>query len=209
MISRWLIVGKNCSMKRVFDIMVSAFSLLLLWPLLLFLAALVKAHDGGSVFFRQQRVGRNGENFKLLKFRSMTELKDAENGEFEAGSRKRVTPVGKILRKTKLDELPQLWNVVCGDMSLVGPRPEVRKWVEAYPARWALVHAVSPGITDPASIHFRNEEEILARSSNPERTYREEILPCKLTLYEHYVHTHSFLGDIKILIKTVWVVLRD
>jgi lipopolysaccharide/colanic/teichoic acid biosynthesis glycosyltransferase len=117
-----------------------------------------------------------------------------------------VTRVGKLLRKTKLDEFPQLWNVLVGDMSLVGPRPEVRKWVEAYPDRWAKVLAVRPGITDPASIEFRNEEELLAAAPNPETYYRKVILPRKLDLYEEYVETRSFWGDVGILLKTVWAV---
>jgi lipopolysaccharide/colanic/teichoic acid biosynthesis glycosyltransferase len=117
-----------------------------------------------------------------------------------------VTRVGKLLRKTKLDELPQLWNVLVGDMSLVGPRPEVRKWVEAYPDRWSKVLAVRPGITDPASIEFRNEEELLAAAPDPKTCYRDVILPRKLDLYEEYVETRSFWGDVGILLKTVWAV---
>jgi len=133
----------------------------------------------------------------------MTVQPGAEKGSFEVGSTQRVTAVGRFLRKTKLDELPQLWNVLIGDMSLVGPRPEVRKWVEAYPERWAFVHTVRPGITDPASIKFRNEEKLLARSPDPERTYRDEILPQKLALYEEYVRTRSFCGDIKLIFATI------
>ncbi len=143
----------------------------------------------------------------LFKFRTMTVRKGTEQGSFDAGSAARVTRVGAFLRKTKLDELPQLWNVLKGDMSLVGPRPEVRKWVEAYPERWARVLTVRPGITDPASIEFRNEEDILAASPDPERTYREVILPRKLDLYEEYVRTRSFWGDVGILLKTVWAVV--
>jgi len=168
--------------------------------------------------FRQQRVGRGGCQFCLFKFRSMTvrhaqgrkqtgEAK-SNNESFEAGDTSRVTGVGKLLRKTKLDEFPQLWNVLVGDMSLVGPRPEVRKWVEAYPDRWSKVLAVRPGITDPASIEFRNEEELLASAPNPEAYYRDVILPRKLDLYEQYVATRSFWGDVGILLKTVWVVVE-
>jgi len=137
----------------------------------------------------------------------MTVLKAVEQGAFDAGNTSRVTQVGRLLRKTKLDELPQLWNVLVGDMSLVGPRPEVRKWVEVYPERWARVHTIRPGITDPASIEFRNEEEILAAAENPEATYREVILSQKLALYIDYVDRHSFWGDLGILVKTVCVVL--
>jgi lipopolysaccharide/colanic/teichoic acid biosynthesis glycosyltransferase len=137
----------------------------------------------------------------------MAVRKDAEKGSFDAGSTTRVTRIGKILRKTKLDELPQLWNVLKGDMSLVGPRPEVRKWVEVYSERWCFVHQVRPGITDPASIKFRNEEEILSKSDNPEKTYKDEILPLKLSLYEQYVQDRTFLGDIKLIFQTLWTVV--
>jgi len=150
-----------------------------------------------------------GRGFAAQARRKRTEdsKRWVESGEFDAGDTSRVTSVGRFLRKTKLDELPQLWNVLKGDMSLVGPRPEVRKWVEVYPERWARVLTVRPGITDPASIEFRHEEKLLATSQDPERTYRDEILPRKLALYEQYVATWSFWGDIAILIKTFWTVL--
>ena len=126
---------------------------------------------------------------------------------FDVGDASRVTAFGTFLRNTKMDELPQLWNVLKGDMSIVGPRPEVRKWVDAYPERWTFVHSILPGITDPASIVYRHEEEILATSADPERTYREEVLPHKLSLYEEHVRTHSFWGDIRILGQTLVAVL--
>ena len=138
----------------------------------------------------------------------MTVQRGTERGSFDVGSSARVTRVGKLLRKTKLDEFPQLWNVLVGDMSLVGPRPEVRKWVEAYPDRWSKVLAVRPGITDPASIEFRNEEELLAAAPGPETCYRDVILPRKLDLYERYVATQSLGGDIGILFRTMWAVVR-
>ena len=137
----------------------------------------------------------------------MTVQAGTEKGSFEAGSARRVTPVGRFLRKTKLDELPQLWNVIKGEMSLVGPRPEVRKWVDAYPARWARVLEVKPGITDPASIVFRNEEELLAAAKDPEDAYRNAILPRKLDLYEEYLRTRTFWGDVGIIFKTMRVVV--
>ena len=176
--------------------------LMLLGPLLLLLALAIRASSGSPILFRQIRVGRGGQNFWLLKFRTMSVKVGSEHGSFDAGKGQRVTSIGRLLRKTKLDELPQLWNVLIGDMSLVGPRPEVRKWVAAYPERWAFVHTVRPGITDPASIEFRNEEDLLARSPDPERTYREEILPRKLALYEQYVQTRSFIRDIKLIFAT-------
>jgi lipopolysaccharide/colanic/teichoic acid biosynthesis glycosyltransferase len=129
------------------------------------------------------------------------------NGTFEAGNTIRVTRVGKILRRTKADELPQLINVLKGEMSFVGPRPEVEKWVSVYPDRWAYVHQVKPGITDYASIEFRNEEEILAKSTNPEKTYQDEILPRKLELNEQYVREQSFFKDINIIFRTICIVL--
>jgi lipopolysaccharide/colanic/teichoic acid biosynthesis glycosyltransferase len=181
---------------------------IVLSPLLAILWLAVVAETGLPGLFRQRRVGRRGQDFTLLKFRSMTVRRGAEQGSFDAGNATRVTRVGRFLRKAKLDELPQLWNVLKGDMSLVGPRPEVRKWVEAYPERWAKVLIVRPGITDPASIEFRNEEELLARSPDPERTYREEILPRKLDLYERYVATRSFWRDVGILVRTVGAVVK-
>lgn len=180
--------------------------LVALSPLLGLLWLVVVAESGLPGFFRHQRAGCRGRYFSLLKFRSMTVRRGTEQGSFDVGSAARVTRVGAFLRKTKLDELPQLWNVLKGDMSLVGPRPEVEKWVAAYPERWAFVHQVRPGITDPASIAYRNEEEILAASSDPERMYREVILPRKLDLYEEYVRTRSFWGDVGILWRTALAV---
>jgi lipopolysaccharide/colanic/teichoic acid biosynthesis glycosyltransferase len=195
-------------LKRTLDLLAAAVGLLVLAPVLLALALTVWAGTGFPILFRQQRLGRHGRDFRVLKFRTMSVVPEAESNSFEAGRTQRVTPIGRWLRRTKLDELPQLWNVFRGDMSLVGPRPEVRKWVEAYPERWAFVQTVRPGITDPASIRFRNEEEILASSADPEATYREVILPQKLALYEEYVRHRSFWGDLAIICKTIWVVLR-
>ena len=189
-------------MKRLFDFLVSFCVLLILLPILLLIALCVVIDSGLPVFFVQKRVGKNGELFSMFKFRTMTVLKEAKQGSFDAGNSSRVTRVGKVLRKTKLDELPQLLNVFIGNMSFVGPRPEVKKWVDTYPERWAVVHSVKPGITDNASIEFRNEEEILAAAENPEITYREDILPRKLVFYEEYVNNNSFLGDIRILFRT-------
>lgn len=126
---------------------------------------------------------------------------------FDAGDLSRITPLGKILRKAKLDELPQLINVLIGDMSIVGPRPEVKKWTDIYPEKWIIVHCVRPGITDNASLMFRNEEVILAKSIDPERTYKEDILPQKLDLYINYVQNRTLLGDIQIILKTIKVLI--
>jgi len=126
-----------------------------------------------------------------------------EIGSFDAGDTSRITPLGIFLRKYKLDELPQLLNVLLGDMSLVGPRPEVKQWTVVYPEKWKIVHSVKPGITDNASIEFRNEEFILAESQNPLKTYKDVILPRKLDLYIDYVQARSFWGDITIILKTI------
>ena len=193
-------------MKRILDIAGALVGVVLISPLLAVVWMAVVLESGRPGLFRQRRMGRRGSEFTLYKFRTMTVQRGTERGSFDVGSSARVTRVGKLLRKTKLDELPQLWNVLVGDMSLVGPRPEVRKWVEAYPDRWAKVLAVRPGITDPASIEFRNEEELLAAAPDPETCYRDVILPRKLDLYEEYVETRSFWGDVGILLKTVWAV---
>jgi lipopolysaccharide/colanic/teichoic acid biosynthesis glycosyltransferase len=194
-------------MKRLFDILASALALLLLAPVLLTIAVLVRLASPGPALFRQTRVGLGGRDFTLLKFRTMTVRSDAAGGSFDAGDTSRVTRLGRLLRATKLDELPQFWNVLVGEMSLVGPRPEVRKWVEAYPHRWAHVHTALPGITDPASIIYRYEEDILAASDDPQRTYRQEILPRKLDVYEQYVDHHDLRGDLRILWQTAMAVL--
>jgi len=194
-------------MKRVVDFVFSAFGLIVLLPVITVVAVMVRLTSPGPAFFRQLRVGRNGRSFILLKFRTMTVLQDAEKGSFDAGSSARVTRIGRVLRKTKLDELPQLWNVLKGDMALVGPRPEVRKWVDAYPDYWDRILTVRPGITEPGAIEFRNEEDILAAQSEPESYYRNVILPRKLDLYEEYVQTRSFWGDFRILLRTVWAVI--
>jgi len=193
--------------KIFFDTIFSCLGLLLLSPLLVIVAGMILIWDGCPILFRQIRVGRNGHDFTLNKFRTMTILQEGSEASFDVGNKKRVTRVGAFLRKTKLDELPQLWNVLKGDMSLVGPRPEVRKWVDAYPVRWAKVLSVKPGITDPASIYYRNEEELLAKADDPVAYYRDHILPHKLNLYEEYVRSRSFLGDIYLILKTIISIL--
>lgn len=189
-------------MKRSFDIIFSLIGLILLSPLWLAIGIFISLEDSGPVFFIQTRVGRSGRRFSIFKFRTMSVSAAHKNGRFDPGDTSRVTRTGRVLRKTKLDELPQLLNVLMGDMSLVGPRPEVPVWVDAYPERWKLVLCVRPGITDNASLEFRDEETVLAASADPEATYRQVILPVKLDLYEHYVKHHSFWGDITILWNT-------
>lgn len=194
--------------KRSFDLLASFCGLVLLSPLLFIIALAISLGSGAPVLFRQVRVGLKGRNFLVYKFRTMRPATGAQRGSFDAGSMARVTRLGSILRKWKLDELPQLWNVLKGDMALVGPRPEVRKWVDAYPERWAQVLTVRPGITDPASIVYRNEAEILAGAPDPEDYYRKEILPRKLDLYQRYVTTHTTRGDIMILFRTMMAVFN-
>lgn len=195
-------------MKRVLDILVAVTLLVVLFPVLLVISTLIKIDSKGPVFFRQQRIGQFGKPFRIIKFRSMTAAPQAEKGRFDAGSEVRVTRIGRILRKSKLDEVPQLLNVLKGEMSLVGPRPEVEKWVNAYPQRWRCIHTAKPGITDPASIEFRNEEELLKASTDPEQTYRDEILLQKLALYEQYIQNRSFWVDLKLLFQTFAKVTR-
>ena len=193
--------------KRIFDILASFFGIIIISPILLIVALFIKLQMPGPVFFIQTRIGKGGKEFSLLKFRTMLVKPKTSEGSFDAGDQSRITALGKILRKTKLDEIPQLINVFKGDMSLVGPRPEVRKWTAVYPEQWEIVHQVLPGITDNASIEFRNEEELLVRSSNPEETYRDVILPRKLELYINYVNHHNFWGDLMIIIRTIQSVI--
>lgn len=192
--------------KRIFDLTFATGLLLATVPLMLLASALVRLDSLGGAIFRQTRIGLNGSPFTLLKFRSMT-VPETTDSEFAPGETARVTRIGRILRKTKLDELPQLWNVLVGDMSLVGPRPEVPAWTEVHRARWDRVLSVRPGLTDPASLMFRHEEELLAAAENPETTYRDEILPRKLELAERYIRDRSFLGDLTLLSATAWAVL--
>lgn len=190
-------------MKRIIDFLFSLIGLIILIIPFTIIGLLIKIKMPGPVFFLQIRVGQEGKLFKLFKFRTMSVASGKTNGSFDAGDSSRITPLGRILRKTKLDELPQLINVLIGDMSLVGPRPEVQQWTQIFPDQWEIVHRMRPGITDNASIMFRNEEEILANSHNPTLTYKEEILPKKLRMYIDYVENHSILIDAKIILTTI------
>lgn len=191
-------------MKRLFDIVCSFFGLLVLSPLLLIVALLVVTTSRGGVFYRQVRVGKDFRNFKILKFRSMRPDSD-KKGLLTVGSKdNRVTKVGYFIRKYKIDELPQLINVLVGDMSFVGPRPEVPKYVEMYNEEQRKVLSVRPGITDYASIEYRNENDILAKSDNPEQTYIDEVMPAKLKLNLRYISEMSFKTDLKIIFGTIF-----
>jgi lipopolysaccharide/colanic/teichoic acid biosynthesis glycosyltransferase/peptidoglycan/LPS O-acetylase OafA/YrhL len=193
--------------KRVFDIVAALAGLLLLAPLMLALAAWVKLDSAGPVLYRQRRVGRNGVPFRIVKFRTMHTSAE-EAGLLSLADDARATRAGRLLRRHKLDELPQLFNVLRGEMSLVGPRPEVPRYVEHYPpAVRDIVLSVPPGITDWAAIHFRDEGEILRRAADPERTYLQQVLPVKLEYYVRYVRQRGLLTDLRILFHTVGVLL--
>ena len=192
--------------KRSFDVAASAAGLVALGPVLLGCALAVKASSPGPVLFRQERMGRAFRPFQLLKFRSMTH--GASGAAVTSAGDARITRVGALLRRSKLDELPQLWNVLRGDMSLVGPRPEVRRYVEAFRDDYARILAVPPGITDFAAIEYRDEERILARSPDPEQAYLHEILPAKIALYQKYLAQRSFGTDLSLILKTLVAVFR-
>jgi lipopolysaccharide/colanic/teichoic acid biosynthesis glycosyltransferase len=187
--------------KRIFDLTVSITGFILFSPLFLVLAALVKISSRGPVLFKQQRVGRAGNLFFLYKFRSMRADAAANGPSITSAGDSRITAFGRFVRKTKLDELPQLWNVLRREMSLVGPRPEVPEYVRDC-AAYTLLLNVRPGITDPASVAFRHEESILATKINPENFYREQLLPQKLALSSEYIENISFRGDLSILFLT-------
>ena len=196
--------------KRVFDLFFSLTGLALLSPFFLLVAILIKQDSTGPVFFRQTRIGRSGEPFRIHKFRTMVvEPAPDRDLQLTVGADSRITRTGRWLRKYKLDELPQLIDVVQGKMSLVGPRPEVPRYVEHYPREQKeIVLSVRPGITDNASIEYRDENDILAKSDNPERDYIEKILPVKLDYYMRYVSERSLAGDIVIILRTLGAVLR-
>ncbi|GBF20066.1 UDP-glucose:undecaprenyl-phosphate glucose-1-phosphate transferase [Arenibacter sp. NBRC 103722] len=190
-------------LKRSFDILSSGLGLLLISPILLIVSLAITLSSKGGVFYKQSRVGLNGVNFNILKFRTMFTGSD-KKGLLTVGDRDpRVTPIGYYLRKYKLDELPQLINVLIGDMSLVGPRPEVSKYVNLYSKEDRVVLSIKPGITDYASIYFRNENEILNSSSNPEKKYIEEVMPLKLELNKKYIKEKGLLTDVKIIFMTL------
>ena len=196
------------TVHRSLDILIVLFALVILSPVLVIIFFTVKLSSDGGGIFKQSRVGRYGKEFAMFKFRTMYRANGNDSKSFSAGDTSRVTSVGSVLRRSKLDELPQLFNVLRGDMSIVGPRPEVRRWVDEYPALWEKVHTLRPGITDPASIEYRNEEELLVKAINPEKMYRDEVLPKKLALYTQYAQERSFLGDVKIIIKTLIAVFK-
>lgn len=191
-------------MKRLFDVVCSFFGLLVLSPLFVFLSLWVGLGSKGGVFYKQKRVGRFNKDFTLYKFRSMRVGSDKKGLLTIGGKDSRVTKAGYFIRKYKLDELPQLFNVLKGDMSFVGPRPEVRKYVDMYTERQLKVLDVRPGITDLASIKYRNENDLLAAADNPEQYYIDVVMQDKLALNLQYIETRSFFGDIKLIFRTIF-----
>lgn len=195
--------------KRSFDICASGLGLIALAIPMAFVGLAIKLGDGGSVLFKQVRVGKDFKNFEILKFRTMVEDAPKKGAQITADGDSRITRVGAILRKLKLDELPQLINVFKGDMSLVGPRPEVEKYVKMYDQRQRQVLLVRPGITDLASITYRSESEILAQAEDPEKTYIEEIMPHKLDLNLEYIRNMGLVYDISLIFKTFLAIVKD
>ncbi len=195
--------------KRIFDLSFALVGIIILLPLFLIMGALIKLDSPGPVFFRQIRIGQFGQEFRIYKFRSMVANAEALGKQITVAKDQRITRVGRFLRKSKLDELPQLFNVLKGEMSLVGPRPEVPKYVALYMAEQRQVLKVRPGITDLASIEFRNENELLGSTHSPEDLYIQEIMPKKLELNMKYIAQASLGFDLLIIFQTLWRVLLD
>ena len=196
-------------MKRLFDIFASGCGLILLSPIFIIVAIWIKLDSQGPVFYRQTRVGRYNKDFRIFKFRSMRVGSDKGSLVTIGGRDPRVTRSGYFIRKFKIDELPQLINVFTGDMSLVGPRPEVRHYVNYWTPAQMRVLDVRPGITDPASIRFRNENELLEKADDPERYYIDVIMQEKIKLYLEYVEKSSFWYDIKLIFQTFKVIITE
>ncbi len=195
--------------KRAFDLVCAALGLLLLAPLLLGIALWIKLDSRGPVFFRQQRVGRRGVPFRIHKFRTMVADAPALGAPITVGADPRITRAGRALRRSKLDELPQLIDVLAGSMSLVGPRPELPRYVAMYPAALRdKVLSVRPGITDPASLEYRDESALLARAADPERAYVDEVMPAKLRRAAQYVDQMSLRNDVRLIgatLRALWL----
>lgn len=197
------------ALKRLMDVVVSGGALLVLWPVLLLIALAIKIDDPGPVFYRQVRVGKNGKEFRIYKFRTMVVDADKKGLQITVGRDNRITRMGAFLRRTKLDELAQLLNVFTGEMSFVGPRPEVPKYVNLYTPYQRQVLLVQPGITDYASIAYRNENDLLEGAEDPEKMYIETIMPDKIELNMKYLHEISPLADIRLIFSTIIAVIKD
>jgi lipopolysaccharide/colanic/teichoic acid biosynthesis glycosyltransferase len=194
--------------KRIIDIVASFLGLLLLSPFLFAIAALIKLDSAGPVFFRQERIGRGFRPFLIYKFRTMVKEAAKLGAPITIGEDPRITRVGRFLRRTKIDELPQLFNVVKGDMSLVGPRPELRRYVDAFRQEYDQILTMRPGLTDLASLKFIDEASVLAQARDPERAYRDCVLPEKLALAKQYIREHSLRLDAVLLARTLWRLFR-
>jgi len=192
--------------KRVFDIIATLIGGVLLLPLIVPIAIWIKLSSKGPLFYVQKRVGKDFKEFDLYKFRSMIVDADKVGPSVTSGDDPRITKVGKIIRRTKIDELPQLLNVLKGDMSLVGPRPEVMKFVEQKKAEYKKVLSVKPGITDNAAIEFRDEETIMQQYDDKEKAYIDIVLPQKIELYYKYIENMTFTNDIKLILQTLKVI---
>jgi len=192
--------------KRIFDIVATLFGGVLLLPVIIVIVLWIKLSSRGSLFYVQKRVGKNFKEFDLYKFRSMIVDADKVGPSVTSGDDPRITKVGRIIRRTKIDELPQLLNVLKGDMSLVGPRPEVMKFVEEKKDAYQKVLSVKPGITDNAAIEFRDEERIMEQFEDKEKAYIEIVLPQKIELYYPYIDTISFTNDVKLILKTLKII---
>jgi lipopolysaccharide/colanic/teichoic acid biosynthesis glycosyltransferase len=190
-------------MKRAFDIIVAAIGLVLLFPLMALVAVVIKLDSDGPILFKQERVGKRFRPFHIYKFRTMVENAPEIGGPITCGSDPRITRTGRILRKTKLDELPQLLNVLKGEMSFVGPRPEVRYYVELFHADYTEILTVRPGITDLASIKYREEAALLGKAADPETEYVTHVLPDKIQLAKEYLCQTSFFFDLSLMLKTI------
>ena len=197
------------ALKRAMDIAISGCALLVIWPVLLLIALAIKIDDPGPVFYRQVRVGKDGKEFRIYKFRTMIVDADKKGLAITVGRDNRITRMGRLLRKTKLDELAQLINVFTGEMSFVGPRPEVPKYVNMYTPYQRQVLLVRPGITDYASIAYRNENDLLEGADDPERMYIDVIMPDKIELNMKYLREISPLADIRLIFSTIIAVIKD
>ncbi|MCE9538114.1 MAG: sugar transferase [Bacteroidetes bacterium] len=195
-------------LKRIFDISFSFIGLVILLPFFIIIGLLIVIDSAGGVFYKQARVGKNNIDFYLFKFRSMRTGADKKGLLTVGGRDSRITRMGYFIRKYKIDELPQLLNVLLGDMSLVGPRPEVRKYVDLYNEKQKQVLSVKPGITDYASIEYSNENELLGKAENPEQVYIDEIMPEKLKLNLKYIDEQGIITDLKIIFKTIGKIIK-
>jgi lipopolysaccharide/colanic/teichoic acid biosynthesis glycosyltransferase len=190
-------------MPAILNFIIAIFAIIVLLPVIIITSLLILLLDGWPIFFYQKRIGKNFKYIWVFKFRTMKDSEKAKNGLVEIGQTARITKLGAVLRKTKIDEIPQFFNVLLNQMSIVGPRAQSPEWVSYYEEKWKKILKIKPGITDPASIKYCNEEEILEKKENPKKYYIENILSDKINIYQKYVDERSTFNDIKIIIKTI------